>query len=161
MLRIGLVSASSVAHSTEENPFTRRSCPAAAFRPLTELRGVLAYNLNLGRPADEAQRDLPALRPLGAPLVDFEDTAAVVSLMDAIVTVDTALVHLAGAIGSRCVLLLPPSADWKWQRVGSPPVWYRTVLQIRASSPGEWARPVKAAVKLVREWLQTSRPLAG
>jgi len=99
-LRIGVVHATSVAHSTEENPWTRRSCQAADLEPLTQAPGVLAFNLNLGRAAGQARAELPALRDLPGALTDFEDTAAVVSLMDALVCVDTAMVHVAGAIGT-------------------------------------------------------------
>jgi tetratricopeptide (TPR) repeat protein len=141
-LRIGVVHATSVAHSTEENPWTRRSCPAADLQPLTQAPGVLAFNLNLGRAAGQARAELPALRDLPGALTDFEDTAAVVSLMDALVCVDTAMVHVAGAIGTPAGLLLPYARDWRWVAQEGRLPWYWCVQAYSQKTAGQWSEPV-------------------
>jgi hypothetical protein len=141
-LRIGLVHCTSVAHSTEENPWTRRSCRAADLEPVTCVAGVVAYNLNLGRAAEQARMELPALQDLPAALSDFDDTAAVVDLMDAVIGVDTATAHAAGAIGKAAFLLLPSARDWRWMaREGRLP-WYPCVEAFAQQHPGEWREPV-------------------
>jgi Flp pilus assembly protein TadD len=124
-LRIGLVHATSVAHSTEENALTRRSCRAADLLPIVRIPGVEAYDLNLGKAAEEAREELPGLRRLPASIRDFDDTAAVIGLLDAVVSVDTACAHVAGAIGVPLFLLLPPVPDWKWRRGTPAAPWYQ------------------------------------
>jgi len=140
--RIGIVHATSVAHSTEENPWTRRSCRPADLEPLTQIAGVVAYNLNLGRAARQARTELPALRGLPAELGDFDDTAAVLGLMDAVVCVDTATVHLAGAIGKDACLLLPSARDWRWRPQEQRLPWYPGVEAFAQQEAGQWREPV-------------------
>ena len=155
-LRIGIVHATSAAHSTEENPFTSRSCPAGAFAVFTAVAGIAAYNLNVGRPAQQACEQLPGLRSLPQELADFDDTAAVAALMDAVVCVDTAIAHVTGATGVRTGLLLPYARDWRWmQREGRLP-WYWSVDAACQQEPGQWDAPVRE----LRDWLVTQRAAA-
>lgn len=137
-LRIGLVHATSAAHSTEENPFTRRSCRPNEWMPVLRHPGIEAFNLNLAGAAEEAQRTLPELRALPEPLQDFDDTAAVVGLLDAVVSVDTAAAHVAGALGVPLLLLLPEAADWKWQPHAAVPPWYQAIRTVRKNGTQEW-----------------------
>jgi ADP-heptose:LPS heptosyltransferase len=74
---------------------------------------------------------LPNLVDLGGELGDFVDTAAVVSLLDIIVSVDTAVAHLAGALGKPVVVLLPLAADFRWMRQRDDTPWYPTAKLIR------------------------------
>jgi len=144
-LRVGLVHATSVAHSTEENPFTRRSCRPEDLRSLTELPGVLAYNLGLGPVGKEARSALPALRSLPGELRDFDDTAAAIEHLDAVVSVDTALVHLAGAMGKPALLLLPHACDWRWQPGRAISPWYSSVQRLIGDSTPGWTGGVEQA----------------
>ncbi len=138
-LRIGVVHATSAAHPTEENPWTRRSCRPGEMLPIVQGAGVEAYNLNLGSAGAEASAALPGLRELPARLEDFDDTAALVSLLDAVVSVDTACAHVAGAIGIRTLVVLPPMPDWKWRahELGSP--WYESTRLVCKDLNGQWA----------------------
>jgi Flp pilus assembly protein TadD len=138
-LRVGVVHATSAAHSTEENPWTRRSCPPEGLLPMVQVEGVESYNLNLGRAGAAASAALPGLQELPAPLEDFDDTAAVMSLLDAVVTVDTACAHVAGATGVSSFVLLPPSPDWKWQRHGATPPWYESTRLTHMDLAGRWS----------------------
>lgn len=138
-LRIGIVHATSVAHSTEENPWTRRSCRPEELLPIVQVAGVEAYNLNLGKVGLEANAALPGLRELPRPLDDFDDTAAVVSLLDAVVSVDTACAHVAGAIATPVFVRLPPMPDWKWHTNAAGPPWYESARLTREDHTGRWA----------------------
>jgi Tfp pilus assembly protein PilF len=138
-LRIGVVTATSVAHSTEENPWTRRSCEPSELLPILQVEGVEAYDLNLGQAAAQARAALPSLLELPGRLEDFDDTAAVVSLLDAVVSVDTACAHVAGAIGTCSFVLLPPAPDWKWQTHEPHPPWYESTRLVHRDFHGQWA----------------------
>jgi tetratricopeptide (TPR) repeat protein len=137
-LRIGIVHATSVAHSTEQNPWTRRSCRAEDLLPMIRIAGIESYNLNLGRAGEEARASLPGLRELPGRLADFDDTAAVVGLLDAVISVDTACAHVAGATGTPALVLLPPIPDWKWQTHSASPPWYESVRPVRRDSGAQW-----------------------
>lgn len=142
-LKIGIVHAASVAHSTESNPFMRRTCTPASLRPLLRLPGVAAWNLGTGAAADEARWELPGLRDLPLPLESFDDTAAAVSCLDAVVSVDTAAAHVAGAVGVPLFLLLPYSRDWRWTPLEGRTPWYGDVRCYAQGYPGDWDEPVR------------------
>ena len=80
----------------------------------------------------------PRLTHVGDALDDFDDTAAVVSLVDLVISVDTSVVHLAAALGRLTWILLPFWPDWRWMldRADSP--WYPTARLFRQSAPGDW-----------------------
>jgi ADP-heptose:LPS heptosyltransferase len=75
---------------------------------------------------------------LGRDFEDFCDTAAVVAMLDLVITVDTSVAHLAGAMGNAVALLVAFSPDWRWMlnRTDSP--WYPTVRLFRQTSIGDW-----------------------
>jgi ADP-heptose:LPS heptosyltransferase len=98
---------------------------------------------------------LPGLRELPGLLEDFDDTAAVVSLLDAVISVDTASAHVAGAIAVRSFVLLPPAPDWKWQTHGPTSPWYESVCLVHKDFTGQWA--AVAASLLQRLTLESSR----
>jgi hypothetical protein len=81
--------------------------------------------------------------PLGQEFRDFADTAAVVAMLDLVVTVDTSVAHLAGAMGKAVALLLPFSPDWRWMldRTDSP--WYPTMRLFRQTATDDWNGPVE------------------
>jgi len=86
----------------------------------------------------EALDGLPNLVDLGGELRDFTDTAAVISLLDIIVSVDTAVAHLAGALGKPAVILLPFAADFRWMRQRDDTPWYPSAKLIRQQAFGDW-----------------------
>jgi tetratricopeptide (TPR) repeat protein len=99
--------------------------------------------------------DQPALARLGivdhrAELADFSETAALAACMDAVVSVDTAVAHLAGALGRPLFLLLHAHADWRWMvdRRDSP--WYPTAQLFRQQQLGDWSAPLDALVPALR-----------
>jgi ADP-heptose:LPS heptosyltransferase len=76
---------------------------------------------------------------LGDALKDFSDTAAVVALMDVVITVDTSVAHLAGAMGKEVWILLPFSPDWRWLLDRNDSPWYASARLFRQPALGDWA----------------------
>jgi len=83
-------------------------------------------------------------------LGDFSDTAALVSLMDHVVTVDTSVAHLAGALGIRTSVLLAFLSDWRWGADGQQNDWYKSVRLFRQETPGDWATPIATLASSLR-----------
>ncbi len=131
--KIGLVWAGNPNH--RNNRF--RSCRLEQFQPLFDLENVTFYSLQKGDAAAELSADLPVC-DVGAELQDFADTAAAIAQLDLIITVDTAVAHLAGALGKPVWVLLAFAPDWRWMldRTDSP--WYPTLRLFRQPQPGDW-----------------------
>ncbi len=135
--RLGLVWAGSPANTNDAN----RSVSPAALAPLLGLAGVRWFSLQTG-PAAAA---LPAgVADLSPGLHDFAYTAAALAQLDGLVTVDTAVAHLAGSMGVPVWLMLPFVPDWRWQ-LGRPDTpWYPSARLFRQAAPGDWPTVVAA-----------------
>ena len=130
-LRVGVVWASSS---------TDRSCPLPLLASLATVPGVAAVSLQKGPAAAELGGGgvpLPIL-DMAPHIEDMADTARIVAKLDLVITVDTSVAHLAGALGRPTWLLLPHLADWRWlvEREDSP--WYPTMRLFRQWTPGAW-----------------------
>ncbi len=141
--RIGIAWAGRPTHNNDTN----RSATLATLRPLTKIPGVALVALQKGPPAAQiGDYFSPApLLNLGPELSDFADTAALLANLDAVVAVDTSVVHLAAALGRPTFVLLPFAPDWRWLlgRADSP--WYPSVTLFRQTAPQDWSVPVAAA----------------
>ena len=108
--------------------------------PLVALPGIDFISLQKGaREADaQALRRCGNVIDIATELEDFADTAAVISLLDLVITVDTSVAHLAGSLGKPVWILLPVAVDWRWllDREDSP--WYPTARLFRQASAGDW-----------------------
>lgn len=119
-----------------------RSVPLPALSPLAQAPGVRLVSLQRGP-------GLAELSAAGAPLVldpgdrsaDVETTARLLATLDLVVTVDTMVAHLAGALGRPTWLLLKAEADWRWM-AGPRSRWYDSVRLYRQARPGQWAEPL-------------------
>ncbi len=135
----------------------RRATGLAAFRPLL---GNGAEFFSLQKEVRETDRpvldELPMIRHFREALRDFSDTAALISHMDLVISIDTAVAHLAGAMGVPTWILLPETADWRWFRDRDDSPWYPGVKLFRQRTRGNW-RPVidDAARVLAITFLQT------
>jgi tetratricopeptide (TPR) repeat protein len=134
--RAGLVWSGSSAHKNDAN----RSIPLKALAPLFEDLPFACFSLQ--REMRDADREVLSrvrnLRDLGAELMDFAETAAVISQLDVVVSVDTAVAHLAGAMGKRVLILLPHAADFRWLRASSDTPWYPAAKLLRQKAFGDW-----------------------
>jgi len=135
-LRAGFVWSGSSSHNNDGN----RSIPLAGLARLFEDPAMACVSLQTDpRPADaELLRNLPGLVDLGGGFRDFADTAAVIGLLDVVVTVDTAVAHLAGALGKPVLILLPYAADFRWMRERCDTPWYPTATLLRQPAFGDW-----------------------
>jgi tetratricopeptide (TPR) repeat protein len=127
--KVGVVLAGNPAHPNDR----RRSIPLHSVFPLPEIAGITFINLHHGA----AARGL-GLPDLSAQLTDYAETAALLENLDLIVTVDTSIAHLAGALGKPAWVLLPAAPDWRWllERADSP--WYASLRLLRQRRAGEW-----------------------
>jgi tetratricopeptide (TPR) repeat protein len=123
----------------------KRSLPLSQLAPLAHVRGVLYFSLQKGQAAAEAHDPAAAVEMLdfGDAIADFADTAGLISQLDLVVTVDTAVAHLAGALGKPVWTLLPFVPDWRWGRAGESTPWYPTMRLFRQQSRGDWAEVVR------------------
>ena len=151
-LRVGLVWSGSPLY--QDDPYRYRSLPPDLLAPLSHIPGIELFSLQPG-----ATADLPAtpagvlpLHDLGSDLRHFADTAALIANLDLVLTVDTAVAHLAGALGARTFLLLPYSCDWRWLSGRDDSPWYPTLRLYRQDVPGDWETAVaRVAADLARE----------
>ncbi|WP_109050264.1 tetratricopeptide repeat protein [Azospirillum sp. TSA6c] len=145
-LRVGLVWAGDprLGHAAASRTDARRSLALAQLAPLLTVPGVSWVSLQKGPAA--AQLDRPAVFDPMSGVTDFADTAAIVRQLDLVIGVDTAVVHLAGALGVPVWVLSRFSGCWRWllDRDDSP--WYPTLRLFRQQRPGDWA-PVVARMR--------------
>lgn len=133
-VRVGLVWAGSPTHSNDRN----RSMPLAALARLSNIARVRLYSLQKGAAAAQIPGSGMDLDPLGDELADFGDTAAALSQIDLLVSVDTSVAHLAGALGRPVLLLLPTGVDWRWLSGREDSPWYPSLRLLRQRNPGDW-----------------------
>jgi hypothetical protein len=134
-MRVGIVWAGNSAHGNDRN----RSMPLERLVPLFSMPDVdfISVQKNVTE-EDAALLEEHGVLQLGQEFADFADTAAVIKMLDLLVTVDTSVAHLAGAMGQPVALLVPYSPDWRWMldRTDSP--WYPTMRLFRQSKSGDW-----------------------
>jgi tetratricopeptide (TPR) repeat protein len=137
-LRVGLVWAGHQATPLDR----RRSIALEELAPLGALKDVVFYSLQVGPFAARNAESPIRLIDLADDLKSFADTAAVISHLDLVISIDTAVAHLAGAMGKEVWLLLPAVADWRWMvdREDSP--WYPNMRLIRQRTAGGWREVV-------------------
>ena len=126
-------------------PQGRRSIPLAQFAPLASLKNVSLYSIQKGDGE-------PQIKNAPFKLITFDDfddshgafmdTAAIMKAVDLVVTVDTSIAHLAGAMGVPTITLLPYHPDPRWQYNRSDTPWYPSMMLIRQKTPGSWDEPI-------------------
>ena len=127
--RVGLVWAGSSHHPDDR----QRSLPQALLAPLLASPDIDWFSLQIGSPPPAGATDLT--KAIG----DFADTAEVLAGLDLLITVDTSIAHLAGAIGRPAWVMLAYTPDWRWQLERADTPWYPSLRLFRQKKPGDWA----------------------
>jgi hypothetical protein len=145
--RIGIVWAGRPTHNNDR----WRSAKLADFAPLAALPGVALISLQKG-PAAAQSGEYFGTAPLvniGAEIGDYEDTMAILESLDLLVTVDTSVCHVAGAMGCKTFVLLARAPDWRWllERTDTP--WYPSLTLVRQTTTGVWSDAMQRAAGLV------------
>jgi tetratricopeptide (TPR) repeat protein len=144
---VGIVWAGSPAHRKDR----QRSTQLERFIGLSSVPDVALYSLQLG----DRRRDLQAgpgcpIVDLGDHLQDYSDTAAVIDQLDLVITVDTSVAHLAGAMGKKVWVLLPHAPDFRWMLHRSDSPWYPTMTLFRQPEYGDWEGVFRAVESALR-----------
>ena len=145
--RVGLVWSGKPSHKNDRN----RSIPFAQLKPLLAQPGVTlcqpATRIS-ARPISPAWRSCPNLVRLDEALADFADTAAVIEQLDLVIAVDTAVAHLAGALGKPVLVLISHIQDWRWLAGRADSPWYPTARLFRQPHVGDWdSVPIAAGLR--------------
>ncbi len=147
-LRIGLV------WGGKSYPDPLRSARLADFAPLADMTGVRFYSLQIGEAALQATSPPEGMQLIDVTgqIGDFADTAALIDELDLVISIDTAVAHLAAAVGKPVFLLLPLAADWRWLRERSDSPWYPGMELFRQRRSGEWGEVVQRVRSAVIRW---------
>ncbi|MCE1189395.1 MAG: tetratricopeptide repeat protein [Ignavibacteria bacterium] len=128
---------------------TKRHCMLRELLPIMRLPGYEFFSLQVGGAASELN-ELPAgivVHDLGARISDFEDTAAIIEQLDLVITVDTSVAHLAGALGKQTYVLLSKIPDWRWHEDGDKSSWYPSTVLFRQKQTGDWAPVINQIIR--------------
>lgn len=145
--RIGIAWAGNPDHENDCN----RSMPAEALRPLLDLGVGSLISLQVGAAAEQAAGlGNGAVVDPTPDIGDFADTGAIIEQLDVVVSVDTAVAHLAGALARPVWLLLPFVPEWRWRLDRNDTPWYPTMRLVRQASPGDWSGVVARVAAALR-----------
>jgi tetratricopeptide (TPR) repeat protein len=165
--KIGLMWAGSPAHPHDQ----RRSIPLKHFRPIHDTEGITLFSLQFDtrprkyggfemRPGSEGKIVDYSEGCEGMKLIDLttmiknmEDTCTILAGLDLVISCDTAVVHLAGAMGVPCWMLLPFNPDWRWGIDGDTTLWYDSVKIFRQKERDDWPSVIKEVKKELNETL--------
>ena len=131
--RVGIAWAGNPNQRNDHN----RSCALTHFAPLADIPGVTLFSLQKGQGVEQLT-DVPTVVGLGDALQDFADTAAAIQEMDLIISVDTAVAHLAGALGKPVWTVLCHAPCWRYLRGRPDSPWYPSMCLFRQPRPGDW-----------------------
>lgn len=154
-LKVGIVWAGNPTHHND----AARSIPLEEFAPIL-IPGIAFYSLQAAVPLrDETYfRSLPNLLDLPGRLGSFLETAAIIMELDLVIAVDTAVAHLAGALGKPVWTLLPLVPDWRWLLDREDTPWYPTMRLFRQKNRGQWQPVIARVAAELRQAAHQNRP---
>jgi hypothetical protein len=154
-LKVGLIWAGNLRFRLDRT----RSLQLDLLAILGKVPGMKFYSLQKGPPGEQAKTPPSGMQliNLGPELKDFSDTAAVMSSMDLILSTDTSVAHLAGALGLPVWVMLQFMPDWRWllEREDSP--WYPTMRLFRQKKWGDWAEVIERVANALGDWGRMKR----
>jgi hypothetical protein len=139
-----------------------RSLSLGQYSPLANIQGVRFVSLQKGWAAGQARdsKGEIVLTDFTDELSDFADTAALIAELDLVITVDTAVAHLAGALGKPVWTLLPYAPHWRWLLKGQTTPWYPTMRLFRQATRGEWGDVVGLVADELAQVVAAEKSLA-
>ncbi len=137
-------------------PLSRRSIPLRAFKQLTEISGVSVYCLQ--RLDEVDTHNAPPKVHFFSPFFDrkhggFSDSAAIMQQLDVVISIDTAIAHLAGALGKKVLVPLPVVPDWRWMFNRTDCPWYPTMRLFRQKKEGDWSPVIQEIIQHVQKMI--------
>lgn len=148
--RIGAVWAGNPDHHNDRN----RSIPMAIFKALFAITGMVSWvSLQTGDRSSDLKTGSAQVFDWSGQLDDFAETAGLMENLDLVITVDSAVAHLAGAMGKKTWLLLPYAPDWRWQLNREDTPWYPTMRLFRQNQPGDWPEVLQRVKQALAEYL--------
>lgn len=148
--KIGLVWAGNAAHSNDHN----RSIALPELLPILNLdANFVALQKDLRDGDADYLTQHSNVYWVGSSFYDFKDTAALISQLDWVITVDTAVAHLAGAMGKPVWILLPFSPDWRWLLDIQHSPWYPSARLFRQNIIGDWATTINELATDTQQWI--------
>jgi hypothetical protein len=147
---VGLVWAGSPIHQNDRY----RSCPLTKLLPVLRIPGIAFYSLQKGEHSQDL-RPLPpdcTVQDLDAVIQDYGDTALLLDQLDLLISVDTAVAHLMGALGKPVWLLLPEVPDWRRGLEGETTPWYPRMRLFRQTRRGDWAEVMARVTEALAQW---------
>ncbi len=161
-LKVGIVWRSKAGH-VDTNPAVgihglQKSIPLEQLLPLADIPGIQLYSLQTGGAEDIKRLGADYLiTDLASKTGDFNDLALFMQKMDAIVSVDTAPLHLAGAMGLNTIGLLACRGGWPYPGLGETTAWYPSMTLCRQPTPHDWPSVVHVCVQLLTSYAETSK----
>jgi tetratricopeptide (TPR) repeat protein len=156
--KIGICWQADPHNDAQRPPRAQRSIPLSLYAAFTKIKDTSWYSLQAVDGLDQCA-SMPELRTFG---YDFDlkhgrfmDTAALMMHLDLIITVDTSIAHLAGALGRNVWLLLPYRCDWRWMHKGATCAWYPTMRIFRKSNPHDWSHVIEEVYKALIDYINT------
>ncbi len=143
--KIGLVWAGNPNHPDD----SKRSIAPRLFAPLLKLKKTAFYSLQIGERAKKMNQ--PKITDLSASIEDFADTAALIEKLDLVISVDTAVAHLAASMNKPTWLLLDAASDWRWGLEEKETVWYASIRIFRQEKAGDWFGVMKKVSKKLKK----------
>ena len=151
--RVGIVWSGAAGHANDRN----RSLALKDLLPhLPDGAEYFSLQDNVRSTDDEALRN-SGLQDFRGDLVDFEETAGLVDLMDLVISVDTSVAHLAGALGKPTWVLLPYLPDWRWQLDGERSPWYPSMTLLRQGGDRQWKAVYDALQARLKHWISNAK----
>ena len=151
-LKVGLVWSSSATNKDFKNKYIG----LALYKKLFALEPIQWVSLQVGEDAKDIEHEglSGIILDITPSLKDFYETARIVRHLDLVITTDTAVAHLCGALNTPAWVLAPKPADWRWMQEGELTPWYESIRLFRQQEAGNWVTPMEAIYDALREVLQ-------
>ncbi len=157
--KVGLVWAGSPSHQNDVN----RSLGLEALLPLLQRDEACFFSLQVGdaRSAIQQQGLAERIVDLSPHLTDYAETAAAISQLDLVITVDTSVAHLAGTLGVPTWMMIPFAPDWRWLLNRSDSPWYGSLRIFRQKKAGDWPGVVSKVVEALPDFVRKEKPASA